>query len=202
MNYVRLSYAIASGYVVADAIYKGYEASEVCIFSSAVYGENPRYCYRLGIVVVHMKTLWHFVISVITEDIYFKLGVCVHHAKSNPYYQGRQVRMHFFTGLCPFFNLRLFILYQAPHTRALAPACHALVIFFDGFCQPFMKQSKLLTALWKKHFLCFPLFSSLLLRTNSITCNALFKSHFFNSHISMGECNTILSAYTLNRHLG
>ena len=36
-------------------------------------------------------------ISVITENIYLKLGVCVHYPKSNPYYQGSRFKMHFFS---------------------------------------------------------------------------------------------------------
>ena len=57
--------------------------------------ENHRYCYSLGIVVVVvMQKLWHFVISLITEDIYLKLGVLIRYPKSNPYHQGRQFQMH------------------------------------------------------------------------------------------------------------
>ena len=33
------------------------------------------------------KTVTFCNISVITEDVYLKLGVCVHYPKSNPYYQ-------------------------------------------------------------------------------------------------------------------
>ena len=58
-------------------------------------------------------------ISVFTEDIYLKLGVCVHYPKSNPYYQGRkQFKMHFFRTMS-LFRLTLFILYQAPTCGAL-----------------------------------------------------------------------------------
>ena len=41
------------------------------------------------------KTLTFCNISAITEDIYLKLGIFVHHPK-NSYYQGRQFEMHFF----------------------------------------------------------------------------------------------------------
>ena len=34
----------------------------------------------------------------------------------------------FFSELCPFFNFRLFILYQAPNSQAFAPTSGALVI--------------------------------------------------------------------------
>ena len=75
------------------------------------------------------KTLSFCYISVITEDIYLKLGVCVHHPKSNPCYQGTQFNLHFLR-IMPLFRLRLIILYQAPHSRALAPAISALVVYF------------------------------------------------------------------------
>ena len=42
------------------------------------------------------KSVTFLNISVITEDIFLKLGVCVHYPKSNPCYQGRQFKMHFF----------------------------------------------------------------------------------------------------------
>ena len=79
-------------------------------FSLAVFGENLRYCYSLCIVGV--QKLWHFVISVIIEDIYLKLGVCVHYQKNNPCYQGRQFKMIFIFRIMPL--LRHFNLYQAP----------------------------------------------------------------------------------------
>ena len=41
------------------------------------------------------KKLTFVNISVITEDVYFKLGICVHYTKSNSYYQDRQFKMHF-----------------------------------------------------------------------------------------------------------
>ena len=41
------------------------------LFSSAVFRENPRYCYSFGVVVVvGMQKLTFCNISVITEDIY------------------------------------------------------------------------------------------------------------------------------------
>ena len=77
------------------------------IFSSAVFGENLRYCYIFRIAVVQKLTFSS--ISVITEDIYLKF-LCVHHPNRNPYYQGRQFKMHFFffffSELCPFFDLQ------------------------------------------------------------------------------------------------
>ena len=38
----------------------------------------------------------------------------------------------FFPELCPFLD-RLFILYQVPDSRALAPACGALFLYFESF---------------------------------------------------------------------
>ena len=42
----------------------------------------------------------YFVISLLllkfTEDFYLKLGLSVHYLRSNPYYQGRSFKMHFF----------------------------------------------------------------------------------------------------------
>ena len=57
------------------------------LFTLAVFGENQRYCYSLGIVVVIVVQKLTFCnISVFIEDIYLKLGICVHCPKSNPYY--------------------------------------------------------------------------------------------------------------------
>ena len=48
----------------------------------------------------------YFVISVIAEVIDFELGVYVYYPKCNPYYQGRQFKMHFFvcSELCSLFS--------------------------------------------------------------------------------------------------
>ena len=76
-------------------------------FSSAVLGENQRYCDSRGVIVVVIvvvvQKLRFCYISVICEDIYLKLGICVQYPKSNPYYQGRQFKMQFF-----FFRIMLF----------------------------------------------------------------------------------------------
>ena len=42
--------------------------------------------------------------------------------------KGDKSKCFFFLELCPFFDWGLFILYQAPHSRALAPACDVLVL--------------------------------------------------------------------------
>ena len=57
----------------------------------------------------------------------FHLGVCVHYLKSNPYYQGRQFKMHFSFRIMFLFRVRLFIFYQAPHSQKLSPPSGALV---------------------------------------------------------------------------
>ena len=57
------------------------------IFSSAVFGENPRHCYSFSFVVV---VVVHFFITEqiclkleITEQIYMKLEIYVHYEKRN-----------------------------------------------------------------------------------------------------------------------
>ena len=73
------------------------------IFSSAVFEENPRYCYSLGVMVVVVlnvvrrrfaKALTFCNISYYC--ICLKFGIRVHCPKSNQHYQGRQFKMHFF----------------------------------------------------------------------------------------------------------
>ena len=54
----------------------------------------------------YAKTVTFCNISVISEDIYWKLGVCVHCQKSDPYCQGRQFKMLFlFQNYTPFSSL-------------------------------------------------------------------------------------------------
>ena len=65
-------------------------------------------------------------IFVITEDIY--LRVCsLSKEQSILHTKGDNSKCIFFSELCPFFRLRLFVLYQVPNSRALAPECDALV---------------------------------------------------------------------------
>ena len=95
------------------------------IFSSAVFRENPRYCYSLESSSLSSSSSSaaaaassshkprNFVISLILMKIFTgKSGVCVHSPKSNPYYQGRQSAL-FFSELCPLLRLRFFILFHA-----------------------------------------------------------------------------------------
>ena len=77
-------------------------------------------CFQRKTEVHGAKTLTFCNISVIIEEIYLKLGVCVHNPTSNTYCQGRLFKM-------PLFQPRLFILYQAPDSGALASECGALV---------------------------------------------------------------------------
>ena len=93
-------------------------------FSSAFFGEDLGY-YNSHCCCHAAKTVTS-VISVITEDFLLKLGVRVNYQKSNPYYQGRQLKcFFFFFRILPVLD---FILYQAPNSRALAPSCSALVL--------------------------------------------------------------------------
>ena len=63
--------------------------------SLTVLGENLWYCCSLSIVV---QKLTFCNISVITQDIYLKSGVCIH-------YRGKQSKMYLFSELCSFFDL-------------------------------------------------------------------------------------------------
>ena len=79
-----------------------------CLSSSlTVFGEELRYCYSLGIVVIVVvfivQKLWHFIISLITEDIYLKLEVCVHIQREIHTIKGDNSKCIFFLELCPFF---------------------------------------------------------------------------------------------------
>ena len=54
------------------------------VFLARVFSEKSQ-----GIAIpwyLHAKALTFCNISVITEDIYLKLCICVHYLKSNPYY--------------------------------------------------------------------------------------------------------------------
>ena len=83
-------------------------SASLCVnFSSAAFRGNPRYCYSLGVIAVVfiiMQKLTFCNISVTTEDIYLKLGICVQYTKINPYYQERQFKTHFFRNM-PIFRL-------------------------------------------------------------------------------------------------
>ena len=101
------------------------QKSSNLISSSAAFGENPRYCYSLSVVVVvrrprRAKTVTFRNVSVITEDIYLELGVCVHHPKSNPCYKGRQFQMHF-SELCPLFDLDILASIKHPTAERWHP---------------------------------------------------------------------------------
>ena len=74
------------------------------------------------------KTVTFCNISVITEDIYLKLGVCVNCPNSNPYYQGRQFKMHFFF----FFIFRIMLLFRL---RKTVTFCNIFVITEDIYLQ-------------------------------------------------------------------
>ena len=65
-------------------------------FSLAVFGENPRYCYSFGIIIVVMQKLRNFVIFLLLLKILIWNSECAFTIQSNPYYQGRQFKMHIF----------------------------------------------------------------------------------------------------------
>ena len=73
------------------------------ISKMAVFGEN------LGVSIVGIvgvggikQKLWHFVISVITEDIYLKLKVCVHYPRAVHTIKGDSLKCIFFQNYAPF----------------------------------------------------------------------------------------------------
>ena len=96
------------------------------IFSMTVFGENLRCCYSLGVVGVVVQKLWHFVLILLLLKIYLKIWIYVHYPKSNPYYQGRQFKLHFFPELCPLYNLDLS---SIKHPKAEHWHPHAVFLF-------------------------------------------------------------------------
>ena len=114
------------------------------IFSSAVFGENLRYCYSLGIIVVHCrrrraKTVAFCNISVFSEDIYLKLRICVHYPKSNPYYQGRQFNF-FLQNYAPFSTYNLLSTIKHPTDEPWHLNAALLFFFFFFFFCFFLKH--------------------------------------------------------------
>ena len=97
------------------------------IFSSAILGV---------VAVVGVQNSVTFCnTSVITEDVYLKLGACVLYPNSNPYYQGRQFKMHFlFSESYPFFDLDFLSSIKPPTAERWHP--HAVLLFhFCGICR-------------------------------------------------------------------
>ena len=126
--YVGLWYAKTILYFNNPKGKRGY----VFIIQGAIHtieGDISKCTFFRIMPLFQLKTFLTFCnISLTMKDIYLKLIVCVRYPKSNPYHPGRQFKMLFsrFMSLF-FFYLDLFILYQAHHSRAFAPACHALV---------------------------------------------------------------------------
>ena len=85
------------------------------------------YFFRIMTLFYSEKNLTFCNISVITQDIFLKLGICAHCLKSNPYYQGRQLKMHFIQNYAPFFNLEF--LYSMKHPTAKQWHPHAMLLF-------------------------------------------------------------------------
>ena len=78
----------------------------------------------------HTKVLTFCNISVITEDIYLKVGVCLPYPKSNPLYQWKQFKMHFlfnFRIMPPFY---LNFLFSISHPTAKHWNLHAVLMFY------------------------------------------------------------------------
>ena len=95
------------------------------IFSSAVFGENQRYCYSLGIVVTFCN------ISVITEDIYLKLESMWSLSKQQFILSRVTIQNSFSSKLCPFFDLDFLSSIKQPtaehwHLYAVFLFCKAL----------------------------------------------------------------------------
>ena len=76
----------------------------------------------------HARTVTFCNISAITEDVYLKLGACIHYPKSNPYYQGRQFKMlFFFQNYAPFFDVDF--LSSIKHSTAEHWHPHVVLLF-------------------------------------------------------------------------
>ena len=77
------------------------------------------------------KTLIFCNISVITENIYLKLGACVHYPKNISCYQGRQFKLvsffFFFSELCSFFDIDF--LSSIKHPTAECWHSHVMLLF-------------------------------------------------------------------------
>ena len=105
-----------------------YGSTEVkCSFLAPLFSKKKkRYC--LGVFVnVFVQKLTFCNITVIIEDIYLKLGVCVHYQTGNLYYQGRQFKMHFFPQLCPFLDYDF--LSSIKHSTAERGHLHVMLFF-------------------------------------------------------------------------
>ena len=82
------------------------------IFSSAVFGENLRYCYSLGVVilvavVVGVQKLWHFVIYLFLLKIFNRNSEYVFTIQRETHtFKGKNSRC-IFSELCPFLVLDL-----------------------------------------------------------------------------------------------
>ena len=96
------------------------------------FWENPRNCYSVGSRVFFLYQLWHFVISLLLLKIFtwnsewmFTIQRAIASRET--------IQNSFFSELCPFFDLKCFILYQASHSEALTQAGGALVLYLAAF---------------------------------------------------------------------
>ena len=114
------------------------------IFSLVVFCENLRYCYSRVVVIGAVQKLTFCNVSVITEDIYLKLSICVcYQITIHTIKEDNTKCFFFFSELNPFFDLDFLILYQASQSRKLAPACSALVPFSHNVSFPFKERNHL-----------------------------------------------------------
>ena len=116
--------SISKGLTYGDFFTNGAGHEGISLVRSAVFNENLRYCYSLGVVVV-MEGLWRFVMSLLLLKIYL-----LETPKSNPYYQGNTIQNTFFFTIMALFRLSHFIFYHPHHSQALIPPCGALVCVF------------------------------------------------------------------------
>ena len=157
------------------------------LFSEKTWGIARALSSSLSGIIVVQK-LWHFVISLLllmmftlNSEYMFTIQRAIHTIKRN------NSKCIFFQNYAPDSTL-LSILYQAPHSRALGPACGALAII-----QCFITQTWLLTTLGKRglenimrkgedagvqHFLLYP--SCFFTRSRANFCHM--------GHLQFGVC--------------
>ena len=122
------------------------------ILNSAYMGENRRYCYSLGVVDVVVQKLWHFCnISVITEDIYLKLGSNCSLSKEQSILSRETIQNSFFYWFFFFFQkyapFPIFTFYPLSRTPQPSVGTH-MQCFYLSFLQCFFVVSKKICPIW------------------------------------------------------
>ena len=84
-----------------------------CIYSSAVFGENPRYCYSLGIVIISSTIMQKLFcnISVITEETWNMCSLSILSRET--------IQNAFFQNFAPFFDLDFLSSIKHPMAKRL-----------------------------------------------------------------------------------